>query len=99
ALTSTLACSGTLEYTALVPAHHADAASGLQAVEVRERLGLRRGAARIASMGLSASTSRSLRRAEAALDILHFPLTVPIPRSRLPAVVTLHDLQHHDLPE
>jgi glycosyltransferase involved in cell wall biosynthesis len=33
------------------------------------------------------------------LDLLHFPVTVPIPRTRLPHVVTLHDVQHHDLPE
>ena len=32
-------------------------------------------------------------------DLLHFPVTVPIPRTRLPEVVTLHDLQHHDLPK
>lgn len=32
------------------------------------------------------------------LDLVHYPVTVPIPRSRAPAVVTLHDLQHHDLP-
>jgi glycosyltransferase involved in cell wall biosynthesis len=32
------------------------------------------------------------------LDLLHFPVTVPIPRSGLPQVITLHDVQHHDLP-
>ncbi len=33
------------------------------------------------------------------LQALHFPVTVPIPRTRLPEVVTLHDVQHHDMPE
>jgi glycosyltransferase involved in cell wall biosynthesis len=32
------------------------------------------------------------------LALLHFPVTVPIPRTQLPEVVTLHDVQHHDLP-
>ena len=33
------------------------------------------------------------------LDVIHFPLTVPIPKTRTPTVVTLHDLQHLELPE
>ncbi len=32
------------------------------------------------------------------LDLLHYPVTVPIPRTELPSVVTLLDVQHHDLP-
>jgi glycosyltransferase involved in cell wall biosynthesis len=35
----------------------------------------------------------------ASVDIVHYPLTVPIPRTGLPTVLTLHDLQHHELPE
>jgi glycosyltransferase involved in cell wall biosynthesis len=31
-------------------------------------------------------------------DVIHYPFNVPIPRTRLPSVVTVHDLQHHDLP-
>ncbi len=33
------------------------------------------------------------------LDVLHYPVTVPIPRARVPCVVTLADVQHHDLPD
>jgi glycosyltransferase involved in cell wall biosynthesis len=33
------------------------------------------------------------------VDVVHYPLTVPIPRTRRPTVLTLHDLQHHELPE
>ena len=33
------------------------------------------------------------------VDVVHYPVTVPIPRSRRPTVVTVHDLQHHDLPQ
>ncbi len=32
-------------------------------------------------------------------DAVHFPLTVPIPRSTAPAVVTLHDVRHLDVPD
>ncbi len=33
------------------------------------------------------------------VDVVHYPVTVPIPHSRRPRVVTVHDLQHHDLPQ
>jgi glycosyltransferase involved in cell wall biosynthesis len=33
------------------------------------------------------------------LDVMHYPLTVPIPRSDAARVVTLYDVQHHELPE
>jgi glycosyltransferase involved in cell wall biosynthesis len=33
------------------------------------------------------------------LDVIHLPLTVPIPKTRVPTVVTIHDLQHLELPE
>jgi glycosyltransferase involved in cell wall biosynthesis len=32
------------------------------------------------------------------LHVLHYPVTVPIPQSGLPTVLTLHDVQHHELP-
>ena len=32
------------------------------------------------------------------LDLVHYPLTVPVPPSDLPVVVSLHDVQHHDYP-
>jgi glycosyltransferase involved in cell wall biosynthesis len=34
-----------------------------------------------------------------ASEVVHYPLTLPVPRCRLPHVVTLHDLQHRDLPD
>jgi glycosyltransferase involved in cell wall biosynthesis len=99
ALTRELAARGTFEYTALVPAHAPDAASGLPSVAVRERLGVRRGPARLVSMRVSARLDRELPAAAEPLDVLHYPLTVGIPRTDVPSVVTLHDLQHLDLPE
>lgn len=33
------------------------------------------------------------------LDLLHYPVTVPVPEVALPKIVTLHDVQHHEHPE
>lgn len=33
------------------------------------------------------------------LDVLHYPVTVPIPRSSVPRVTTVYDVQHHDMPQ
>ena len=54
---------------------------------------------RAAAMIAGHITPRRLaRRLPAGLSLLHFPVTVPLPRTQLPEVVTLHDVQHHDLP-
>jgi glycosyltransferase involved in cell wall biosynthesis len=33
------------------------------------------------------------------LDVIHYPLTLNVPPVRGPSVMTLHDIQHHELPE
>jgi glycosyltransferase involved in cell wall biosynthesis len=38
-------------------------------------------------------------RLRAPVDVVHYPLTVPVPRFDGPTVVTLHDLQHVELPD
>ena len=98
-LTRALASTGGLEYTVFVPTAARDAAGGLPAVEVRGLPLMRRGAPRMPAMRMTASLSRDLRRVTRSLDVLHYPLTVPLPRGRAANVVTLHDVQHHDLPE
>jgi len=55
-----------------------------------------RAAAMIAGLALP---GRVAREVPSGLDLLHFPVTVPIPQTSLPRVVTLHDIQHHDLPQ
>jgi glycosyltransferase involved in cell wall biosynthesis len=40
----------------------------------------------------------SAKRSAANADVVHFPLTVPIPRAPVPAVVSLHDVLHLDIP-
>lgn len=90
---------GENEYTVLVPARVKDAAEGLPAVEVKEPPVGRRGPLRIATMALAARRTRAVTTHVAEFDVLHYPLTVPSPRTDAPTVVTLHDTQHRDLPE
>jgi glycosyltransferase involved in cell wall biosynthesis len=54
---------------------------------------------RAAAMVAGHAAPRRLRRAvPPGLALLHFPVTVPLPRTFLPEIVTLFDVQHHDLP-
>jgi glycosyltransferase involved in cell wall biosynthesis len=59
------------------------------------RTRLRRAAAMVAG---HAAPRRLGRAVPAGLTLLHFPVTVPLPRTSLPEIVTLFDVQHHDLP-
>jgi glycosyltransferase involved in cell wall biosynthesis len=59
----------------------------------------RRRAAHAAGMlAAHAFPRRIAREVPPGIQVLHFPVTVPIPRTKLPEIVTLHDVQHHDLP-
>jgi hypothetical protein len=54
---------------------------------------------RLAAMGGAALRPRRTARAVPAdLDLVHYAVTVPIPAFAGARVVTLHDVQHHDLP-
>jgi glycosyltransferase involved in cell wall biosynthesis len=98
-LVRALARVGTLDYSVLVPAHAKDAAEGLPVIEVSDPPIARRGPSRIAAMAFSARRTRGVGAKVADLDVVHYALTVPIPRAKAPTVVTLHDIQHRDLPE
>jgi glycosyltransferase involved in cell wall biosynthesis len=59
---------------------------------------------RTATRALAMATAAARPRAAArdvpeGLDLVHYAVTVPIPETGLPRVVTLHDLQHRDLPQ
>ncbi len=90
-LTAALARYGSREYLVAVPPDAEDAASGLPSM-----VG-----------GAPARSARPRAFAQAALsrgtlpgvDVVHFPLTVPVPPPRRPHVVTLHDVLHLDLPQ
>ena len=90
---------GTLDYSAFVPSRLDDAAEGVQAVAVRELPLARRGPPRIPAMSIAGHASGELRRRLREIDVVHYPLTVAVPRTRRARVLTLHDLQHHDFPE
>lgn len=98
-LVQSLAKIGTFEYRVLVSARAREAAGGLPAIVVEEaRIG-RSGPSRILAMKLKARRSGAVTSELATLDVVHYALTVPIPGAKVPCVVTLHDIQHRDLPD
>jgi glycosyltransferase involved in cell wall biosynthesis len=91
ALTAALARHGSGEYLVALPPDAGDAAGGLPWVDGGAPSTSRRPYA-----FLRAATSR---RALTRVDAVHYPLTVPLPATRRPHAVTLHDVLHLDLPE
>jgi glycosyltransferase involved in cell wall biosynthesis len=98
-LTSGLAEVGTLEYTAFVPPAAPGAGEGLPEVLVSEYRQARSIRQRAVAMALAAVRPGPLRRRYEGLDLVHYPLTVALPPLELPRVVTVHDLQHLELPQ
>ena len=90
---------GTLDYAVLVPARAKDAAEGLPAIEVKDPPVGTRGPLRILTTALQARRTKGVGDQVARFDAVHYPLTVPSPRVEAPTIVTLHDVQHRDLPE
>ncbi len=90
-LAAALAEHGMRHYFVVSPPDATDASGGLP----------------VAAAGVSAARPRlvaflyaaAAREALAAADIVHYPLTIPLPPTSRPRVVTLHDLLHLDLPE
>jgi len=97
-LASGLAEVGTLDYTALVPPAAPGAGGGLPEVLVSEYRRARSLPERAVAMALAAARPGPLRRRYAELDLVHYPLTIALPSLVRPSVVTVHDLQHLDLP-
>jgi glycosyltransferase involved in cell wall biosynthesis len=98
-LVKALSAVGTLEYAVFVPARAKDAAGRLPAIEVKEPVVAQHGPARIAAMALSTFRSRKVQTKLDTVDVVHYALTVPLPRTKMPTVVTLHDVQHRDHPD
>jgi glycosyltransferase involved in cell wall biosynthesis len=98
ALTRALATSGSLDYTAFVSPLARDAADGLSTEVVEEYRGGRSASARARALALATLRPGPLRRRLAGIDAVHFPLTVPVPRPDARIALTLHDVQHLDLP-
>ncbi len=91
---------GTCRYVALVSTLAADL--GLDAdVEVRvaaEYRAARGDTGRLLAMTAASLTSARIRKHLEGVDVVHYPLTVPLPRGMDPTVVTIHDVQHLDHP-
>ncbi len=98
-LLRSLARNGSLDYAVLVPARARDAAEGLPAIEVKDPPVGKRGPLRIVLTALQARRTKEVGDRLAGIDVVHYPLTIPSPRVQVPTVVTLHDVQHRDLPE
>ncbi|MCP9486982.1 MAG: glycosyltransferase family 4 protein [Gaiellaceae bacterium MAG52_C11] len=97
-LTSGLADVGSLDYQAFVAAVARGAGEGLPETVVADYGDARTVPQRAFAMGLGALRQGRLRRAYAGLDAVHYPLTIALPSLEIPTVVTVHDLQHLDLP-
>ena len=90
-LTRALAEHGRQEYLVAAPPDAVDAAGGLPVVVS--------GGAGTSGRPSAFVRAAAARRVLAAADVVHYPLTVPLPSTARPRVVTLHDVLHLDLPE
>lgn len=91
--------TGSHSYRAVLPPAAPDPGEGLPAVVAREYRRASSTPGRLAAMGLARARPAPLVRHLRGADVVHFPLTIELPRTPLPKVVTLHDVQHLDLPE
>lgn len=97
-LVRALGRSGEHSYRTFLPSIAADL-DGLPSEVVHEYRASRSMPGRIAAMAEGVLRGRRLRRHLTGLDVVHFPLTVMIPRvEEPPAVTTVLDLQHEFLP-
>ena len=97
-LTRGLAQTGELDYSVFVPPVGAGAGEGLGETAVPEYRAARTISERLLAMALAAARPGPLRRRYDGVDVVHYPLTIALPKLDVPRVVTVHDLQHLDLP-
>jgi glycosyltransferase involved in cell wall biosynthesis len=97
-LARALARIGTNDYEAIVPTLAPEAGGGLATFVATAYPASRRAAGRLRAMGTTALRPGALGRHLDGFDVVHYPLTVPVPRTKAPRVVTLLDVQHLDLP-
>jgi len=92
-----LARSSEVDVRVYLPPAAPDAAEGLPAEVVPEYRPARTLRERLVAMAAAAARPAPLRMRVRG-DAIHYPLTIRIPPGIVPSVVTLHDLQHLDLP-
>jgi len=93
-----LARAGSLEYRVVVPPAAPDAGEGLPTEVADSYRPASTIPERLLAMTLAAARPAKLRALLAGAEVVHYPLTIRIPSGLAPSVVTLHDLQHLDLP-
>ena len=94
-----LARVGEHEYEALVPTLAPDAGGGLPSVVAAGYPASTSAPGRLRAMGGARLLPGALRRQLERADVVHYPLTVPVPPAGKPTVLSLLDVQHLDLPE
>ena len=75
-----------------------EAGDGLPTLVAESYPASRSTAGRLRAMGTAALRPGRLGHRLDASGVVHYPLTVPVPRTSAPRVVTLLDVQHLDLP-
>jgi glycosyltransferase involved in cell wall biosynthesis len=90
---------GEHEYKVLLPPVAPTAAEGLPAEIATEYRHAQTILERLVAMGMAAARPGPLRARLADAQVVHYPLTIRIPPVEQPSVVTLHDVQHLDLPQ
>lgn len=98
-LAGALAERGAVDAVAFVPPAAPDAGEGLPTQVVEEWGAASSAVARAWAVARAALRPSRLARRYAGVDVVHYPFTVPVPRVAARSVVTLHDLQHLELPE
>ncbi len=98
-LTRALARVGRHEYAALVPPLAPDAGGGLSSTVAAGYPAATTTARRLRAMAGARLRPGALRAELDRSDVVHYPLTVPVPPTRRPTVLTLLDVQHLDLPQ
>ena len=93
-----LARVGTLDYRVFLPPVAPEAAEGLPTEVVPEYRRARSIPERLTAMGLAAARPGPIRAHLEGADAVHYPLTIRIPPVSAPSAITLHDVQHLDLP-
>jgi glycosyltransferase involved in cell wall biosynthesis len=93
-----LARVGTLDYRVFLPPVAPESSEGLPAEVVPEYRRAHSIPERLAAMGLAAARPGPIRSRFAGADAVHYPLTIRLPPLAAPSAITLHDVQHLDLP-
>jgi len=98
-LLQALARGGTLPYRVYLPPVAPDAHEGLPYEIVGEYRRARSIPERLLAMAIATARPGPLRLRLRPAEVVHYPLTIRLPAVDAPTVVTLHDLQHLDLPD